>query len=296
MLAFKNYYPLFLLLIFFLLTACGEKTTQKEEKENPAIATLKSSMTLAANFDEGYDANFAAGDPKIYTGPAYDSLDAPVAGMINTEVALLEAKGKSGNALQFKSKTKPVIFYKSEKNIAYSQENWSGTVSLWLSLNPEEDLAPGYTDPIQITDQGYDDAAIWVDFSNKNPRSFRMGVYGDVDVWNPDNIGPDENPAFNSRLLPATDRPFTRESWTHVAVSFSGLNTETGKAEFFINGKSQGSREISEPYTWELAKSRIFLGLNFVGLMDEVSIYNKALSADEIKALYELPGGLTDLL
>ncbi|MEO1215704.1 MAG: LamG domain-containing protein [Bacteroidota bacterium] len=296
MLAFKNYYPIFSLLILLLLPACGESTTQKEEKDDPAIANLKSSMTLAANFDQGYDANFAAGDPKVYTGPAYDSLDAPTAGMTSSEIALLEGKGKSGNALQFKSKAKPVIFYKSEKNIAYSKENWSGTVSLWLSLNPEEDLAPGYTDPIQITDQGYDDAAIWVDFSNKNPRSFRMGVYGDVDVWNPDNIGPDENPAFNSRLLPATDRPFTRESWTHVAVSFSRLNTQNGRAEFFINGKSQGTRDITEPYTWELEKSRIFLGLNFVGLMDEVSIYNKALTADEIKSLYELPGGLTDLL
>lgn len=278
------------------LAPVGTVASYVEEKRSNDVAQLKASLRLAATFDQGYHADMAKGDAQMYGTASYDPQGDGIASMIPEEVTLAKEKGRFGHALEFKRKGKASIFYQSQDNMTYSQTNWSGTISLWLSLDPETDLAPGYTDPIQITDAGYDDAAFWVDFSNKNPRSFRMGVYGDVTVWNPQKIGPDENPAFNNRLLPASDRPFARGKWTHVVVSFSGLNSEKGQATFYINGKSQGSREITEPFTWELDKSKIFLGLSYVGLMDEVAIFDQALSAEEVQSLYLLPEGLNSLI
>lgn len=278
------------------LAPVGTIASYVEDKRSNDVAQLKESLRLAATFDQGYHADMATGDAHMYGAASYDPQGEGTASMIPEEVSLAPARGVFGQALEFKRKGKPSIFFQSKDNIAYSNSNWNGTISLWLSLDPETDLAPGYTDPIQITDAGYNDAAFWVDFSNKNPRSFRMGVYGDVSVWNPKKIGPDENPAFNNRLLPATDRPFKRGRWTHVAVSFSGINSKKGQATFYINGKSQGSREITEPFTWELDKSKIYLGLNFIGLMDEVAIFDKALSAEEIQSLYLLPEGLNSLI
>lgn len=278
------------------LATVGEIATYVDQQRNTLQKELKDALTLASTFDQGSDADFARGNDRIYTAPAYDETDKAVPGLFSVDVALAAQRGLYGNALQFTQKGKQVIFYQSPNNITYDENDWSGTISLWLSLNPEEDLAPGYTDPIQITDSGYDDAGFWVDFSNKNPRSFRMGLYGDVKVWNPKKLGPDENPAFNDRLLPAKDRPFSRETWTHVLISFSGINSGKGTASFYMNGIHQGDREITEPFTWDLAKSRIFLGLNFIGLMDEVALFDRALNKNEVKALYELPGGLNTLL
>ena len=278
------------------LGTVGEVAAYVKEQRAKQVANLQEAMTFCSTFDEGYRADFAQGDPRIYGAPAYDKAEQRMANAVPEEVALAHNRGRFGHALEFKRKGKPVIFYQSKDNITYSQSNWNGTISLWLSLDPETDLAPGYTDPIQITDAGYDDAAFWVDFSNKNPRSFRMGVYGDVKVWNPKKIGPDDNPAFQKRLLPATDPPFSRGRWTHIVVTFSGINSENGTANFYINGKHQGSREITEPFTWELEQSKIFLGVNYIGLMDEVALFNRALTAEEVTQLYQLPEGIQMLI
>lgn len=257
---------------------------------------LQESLVFCSTFDNGFDADFSNGDQKIYTAPAYDKRDQAKPGMTVPDIQMVKGNGlHGGNALQFKKKTKEVIFYQSAKNISYSETNWEGTISLWLKLNPEADLAPGYTDPIQITDVGYNDAAFWVDFSNKNPRDFRMGVYGDLAVWNPDNIPPDDNPAFQNRLLPAKDRPFSRAEWTHVLFTFSGLNTPDGAARFYMDGKYQGTRHITEPFTWDLPKSKIFVGLNYVGMLDEIAIFDKALSKEEVELFYQLPKGAKEL-
>ena len=257
---------------------------------------LSDALTFAATFDQSNDANFAMGDSRIFTVQASGQEKTARPGLLNPDVKVAKHQGLHGHALAFTKKSKPAIFYPSKGNIHYDTEDWSGAISLWLSLDPEKDLEPGYVDPIQITDAGYNDAAIWVDFSDKNPRSFRMGIFGDLKVWNPDNIGPDENPAFQERLLTATNRPFGTGTWTHIVISFSNLNTEDGLATFYVNGKFQGTRGITEPFTWDLEKSKIFLGLNYVGLMDEVAIFNRALEGDEVNELYKLPGGIAELL
>jgi len=257
---------------------------------------LKEALTFHVSFDYGYAADFSKGNGEIYTAPAYDNLVDSEKGMNRLDVTLADGKGRFGGALDFKKKGKAVLYYKSEDNISYNRDSWSGTVSIWLQLDPEKDLEPGYCDPIQITDVGYNDAALWVDFTNKNPRSFRMGVFGDLEVWNPKNISPDENPDFNNRLIVAGDRPFSRQNWTHVVISYTNLGSEDAKADFYVNGKLQGTQEdIPEPFTWDLDKSKIFIGLNYVGLIDEVAIFDRGLSEEEVRVLYGLSEGVGEL-
>ena len=268
----------------------------KKERKRQA-KELKKSLSFCSTFDHGTDADYAKGDAKMYGAMKYAPGESGIANMMPAEVGIANGKGHFGNALEFKRKGKPTVYYASANNIPYDKTNWNGTISLWLSLDPAKDLAPGFTDPIQITDSGYDDAGLWVDFTKENPRSFRMGIFGDVKVWNPEKKKPDANPAFDNRLVLAKEPPFSRGRWTHVVISYTGLNSSNGKADFYINGQLQGtSQNIKEPFTWDYDKSKIFLGLNFIGLMDEVSIFNRALSADEVNMLYQLPEGLNSIL
>lgn len=266
-----------------------------KETRRKQAKVLAESLTFCTTFDQGYEADFARGESSIYGAKNYESTKLATKGAVSAAIRLNES-GLFGNALEFKRKVSDVIFYKAQDNVLYDPKNWNGTISFWLKVDPNVDLAPGYTDPVQITDMNYNDAAIWADFSDKNPRSFRMGVFGDLTVWNPDDIGPDKNPDFNNRLVPAEDLPFAKDKWTHVAISFSGLNSDAGTASFYINGELQGSRNIPEPFTLATEENRIFLGLNFVGLMDEVSIFDQSLNADEIKVLYNLAEGIQSVL
>ena len=282
----------------FLFACTSSDTSGQAEEESIAQHTeaLKAALMFAATFDHGASADVFLGDDQLYMAPSYEALDSSTVFEEIDGISIHQSKGKSGNALVFERKMKPVVYFQAARNAGYSSTDWEGTISLWLSLDPEEDLEAGYTDPIQITDAGYNDAALWVDFSDKNPRTFRMGVYGDLAIWNPENISPDEYEPFNERLLTANDRPFSNETWTHVAICFSGLNSGAGKAVFYINGQLQGERDIPEAFSWEEEKAKIFLGLNYVGKMDEISLFDKALGQEEVIGLFQLTAGLKELM
>ncbi|WPP52694.1 LamG-like jellyroll fold domain-containing protein [Catalinimonas niigatensis] len=259
--------------------------------------SLKEALTFYASFDEKTDADFAKGDARIYTADEYDQLPKGKKGLKSKYIQRISDQGVIGGALNFKQKNDHVVFFKAADNLVYSAQDWSGTVSFWLQLDPNQDLEPGYCDPIQITDEGYDDASFWVDFSDKNPRNFRLGVFGDAAVWNPGGGEGGDHPDFLKRLVPAKSVPFSREQWTHVVMRFSHLNTAGGSAQLYLNGKLQGTQQnIKEPFSWELERATIRLGISYVGLMDELAIFNQALSEEEILALYQLKGGVKSIL
>lgn len=275
-----------------------EKTTTVTNKIDPNQISLKEALTFYASFDQGVDADFSLGDAHLYTVPNRKVMDSAKVGLHKPDITRQEGKGKYGYGLVFTERSKGYIYYPSEKNIVYSKKNWSGAISFWLSLDPATDLEPGYCDPIQITDVSYNDAAIWVDFTKENPRDFRLGFIGDRNVWNPKPEGPDnENPIFNKRLTGVKNPPFAKDQWTHILINFSHLNSDKGQASLYMNGKLQGTREnIDTPFTWDLDKSNIFLGLGYIGLMDELSIYNRNLTDKEIKTLYELENGVHTII
>jgi Concanavalin A-like lectin/glucanases superfamily len=262
---------------------------------NGAPQDLGAALTFHASFDNGPDADFGLGDKRIHTAPSYKNLEAAQVGLHNPAVAIV-AKGRFGSALEFKAKNTAAIFYPAEKNVDYKQSNWSGTVSFWLNLNPDEDLT-GFADPIQLTDKDYNDAALWVDFTgNDKPRHVRLGVFGDLKAWNPDNVRGQTNPAFLRHIVAVTTHPFARGTWTHVAFTFAGLNGQSGVAKFFLNGKLQGNTEpLPDPFTWDISRAKIRIGVNYAGLLDEVSIFNRALSESEVQTLFGLAAGVTNL-
>ena len=91
--------------------------------------------------------------------------------------------------------------------------------------------------------------------------------------------------------------PFASGKWTHVFINFNGLNTNNGTASLYLDGKLAGTRsEIVDPFTWEYEKSNILLGLGYIGLMDEVSIYNRPLTDEEIATLFQQKNHVKELL
>ena len=289
---------LFAVLLISTLSCKNEKKTEATHKVNPTHTALKEALSFYASYDNGVDADFALGDKHLYTVPKREARDSAQVGLHKPDITRKDGKGKYGAGLVFTERSKGYIYYPSKNNISYSQENWSGAISFWLSLDPAVDLEPGYCDPIQITDVGYNDAAFWVDFTKENPRDFRLGVIGDREVWNPNPVGPDnENPLFNALLPAVKNPPFGTGKWTHILINFSDLNTKNGGAALYMNGELRGSRsDIATPFTWELDKSNIYLGLSYIGLMDELSIYKRALTDEEITTLYGLENGVHTVL
>jgi len=290
---------IFIILGLALFSSCKQKkSAEAVPTKDPTNRDLKEALTFYASFDNSVDADFALGDARMYTVPNRRARDSAQIGLHKPDISREAGKGKYGAGLVFTERSRGNIYYPSEKNIAYNTEDWSGAISFWLRLDPGTDLEPGYCDPIQITDVSYNDAAIWVDFTKENPRDFRLGVIGDREVWNPNPEGPDnENPLFINRLTEVKNPPFGSAVWTHVLINFSNLNTENGQVSLYMNGELKGTRDsIDTPFTWDLALSNIYLGLGYIGLMDDLSIFNKKLTHTEINALYQLENGVQSLL
>ena len=71
----------------------------------------------------------------------------------------------------------------------------------------------------------------------------------------------------------------TSRDWTHAVWNFDGTS-----AEIFINGKKSGSYNRSFN---TITTGSFQIGPGWIGNIDDVRIYNRALSAEEVKALYD---------
>ncbi|WP_051669834.1 LamG domain-containing protein [Bryobacter aggregatus] len=245
-------------------------------------ADWKKAVLFRATFDASLDASIAKGDPKLYNAPSYQDLQPALAGLEGSGVEYAKGEGRKGDALRFPKKNTRAVFFKAGKNVSST----AGTVSFWLKLDPNQDLAPDYCDPLQITDRAYNDSAIWVDFTKDNPRQLRLGVFGALKAWNGTNPQPDRNPSFNTRLVSVKQPPFSRDRWTHIAITYQGLGSGRGAASLYLNGQLQGTMPpIEEIFGWDMDKATIRLGVNYIGLMDDVAVFNRPLTAKEVRDL-----------
>ncbi len=303
-----------LLLISGLLSACSSNENSKDVADVKGINSsvgdgkidqgdvraLGQALTFHASFDEGPDADLALGDSRIYSGKTVAGQQKPVSfepGLGNPPLAIAKGQGKFGDALDFTLENTHVVFYKAEKNVAYSTKGFSGTLSFWLKLDPQK-IPQTYTDPIQLTDKDYSNSAIWVDFTkNDIPSDFRLGIFGDQKVWDKKNLkGASEE--FFWRLLKIVKPPFSSDKWTHVVVSWEGINTgQIARGKLYFDGKLQGETgAITEPFVWDLPEATIRLGTGpFVGMFDDIAIFDRSPTDEEVKELYELKGGARDL-
>jgi hypothetical protein len=262
--------------------------------------SLRQALTFHASFDHGPEADFARGDRSLYRATSYDSRAAahpePAAGQATFLVA---GQGRWGGALRCDGKTAGVLFYQGARNTAYNATNWSGTVSFWLQVDPEKDLEPGFCDPLQVTPRAWNDAALFVEFEKRQSTVFRLGVYADYRVWNPEDRRWEDIPASNKPLLQVNDPPFEEGKWTHVVVVFEGFNTGQphGVARLYLDGQLAGSLAPRvQTFSWDERQSALMLGVGYTGLFDELSWFNRALTAPEIQFLYDLEDGVPSLL
>jgi hypothetical protein len=257
-------------------------------------AGLAAALTFHASFDHGPDADFALGDKQLYTIGGEGEL---IPGLGNPPLAIAPGQGRYGGALAFTQENSHVVVYKAAQNVSYTPGAFAGALSFWMNLDPAE--IPGqYCDPVQITDKDYSDACIWVDFTkNDTPSDFRLGVFGNRSEWDVKNLA-GQSQEFFWRLARVVEPPFAKGRWTHVVVSWDGLNnTQHGRARLYFNGVHQAATGvIRERFDWDVARTNIRLGTgHYVGMFDDIALFNRPLSPEEVGLIYRLERGVAEL-
>lgn len=267
----------------------------------PANDALRESLTLCASFDQGVNADYARGDAQLHgsMGRGKAHVVAPGLPATNT-IRIAKGAGKFDDALQFTRKTEALVFYKGPKNVDYRETNWSGTISFWLKLDPEKDLEPGYCDPLQLTAGNWANGVFFAEFSkDETPRHFRFAMRPLERIYNPKNLGWEAIPAAERPMVQIEKPPFSREQWTHVVFTWENANTgsKNGIGRLYLNGAPSGEfKDWDLTVKWNPEQMVLNLGAAYVGLFDDLAIFDRALSASEVKMVNAAPKGVRTLL
>lgn len=252
--------------------------------------TLRTALIFHASFDGTADAQLSRGDGKILTAESLARKQV-TPGLTRPAVSISKDQGKYGDCLRFTDKTKEVLFFAGTE-MPLATGAWSTTISFWMRLDPDKDLKPGYCDPLQVTQKAWNDAAIFVDFDKDLPRDFRLGVFSDLKAWNPENIPWEKWPVEKRPMVTVKKPPFTATNWTHVALTLDHINTDQSVSTLYLNGQPQGSLNQAVKFSWEPSQTAIMLGIEYIGDLDDLMIFKRALNAKEVQTLSKLTSSL----
>jgi hypothetical protein len=262
----------------------------------PAQDTLKSALVFHATFDSGLNADFSTGDPACVIKKG--KVLAPA--VFNEEVKLDPEGGKFGGCLHFPKKGATRPQFSGVKVLGYNDKSWSTTVSLWLCLTPDEDLEPGYCDPIQIVGDDGKKGFIFLEWSkDETPRFFRYAIRPLQEIWDPTNVGWGEIPFEKRPMVQVAKAPFSRDAWTHAVFTLDKVNEATAakpSGSLYLNGQLQGRIEGWDlRFAWDPAQVALVLGAAYVGRLDDMAVFNRALTDAEVQQLFALDGGVSRL-
>ena len=168
---------------------------------------------------------------------------------------------------------------------------------MWVNHDPDTQLKTGFCDPVQITQKGAGNGGIWFDFNDAKPnRNLRMGTFPAV----PEGRAPikESREAFSPMVW--VDKPgFKVGDWHHVALVWRNFDTSKNDASaaLYIDGKLMGEIKKDYPISmdWDLDKAGIYIAVSYIGLMDELALFNRALTPEEIGVLRSQPAVLAGL-
>jgi hypothetical protein len=263
--------------------------------------SLREALTLYASFDDGADADYAAGDKQLFGAATRAKIATAPPGLPEGDaIQWVKGEGRNGHALRYTKKSDAIVFFKGAKNFDYQSNNWSASISFWLKLDPDKDLQPGYCDPLQIAAGNWTNGVFFAEFSkDETPRFFRCALRPLFPIWNPKSVGWEAIPAKDRPMVQVSNPPFGRDRWTHVLFTFRNANThrKDGSGRLFLNGEPAGEfRDWELTLNWKPEQIQVSIGASYVGLFDELALFNRALDDNEVKTIYRQKNGLRSLI
>jgi hypothetical protein len=252
---------------------------------------LKKSLVFHASFDSKLDADFSKGDKACMMKKGKELVPC----VPNEEVKVVADAGKFGGCLHFPKKGATQPRFSGVNMLGYNDKSWNATVSVWLRLTPDQDLEPGYCDPVQIVGDDSKKGFIFMEWSkDETPRFFRYAIRPLFHIWNPTNVQWADIPFDKRPMVQVANAPFSRDKWTHAVFTINNVNDKAGKqsGSLYLNGRLQGRIEGWDlSFAWDPASVALVLGASYVGHLDDLAVFDRPLSDAEVEQLYKLEGG-----
>lgn len=258
---------------------------------------VRKAVTLYASFDDGPKADFGGGDLTLWSRTPDEKDKGKFIFDHGFDASVIKAaKGVAGPCLDV-VEVQPKngrLYFPAKGNIAFKKGGWGGSLSTWINTDPNKIIKSKFCDPVQITQKGANNGGIWYDFNDAKPRDMRMGMFPAIPEG---KTGiKEEDPA--APMVRMKDIGFKSGDWHHIVLTWQ--NFDTGKkdalATLYVDGKKIGDvKDYEIAMDWDIDKAGIYVALGYIGLMDELALFNRPLTADEVALLHKTPGLLQPL-
>src|SRR5262245_5736597 len=152
----------------FLVTSSGPAA-------EPDPDAIRKAVTFYASFDEEVRGDHGGGQLTADTrtnDPTVKGKSVVEKGHDAKVFRIVKGKGISGGALAAVDvlPNNGRIFFPAKGNLAFKQDGWGGSASVWCNTDPDKMLITKFCDPIQITQKGAGNGGLWFDFNDAKPR------------------------------------------------------------------------------------------------------------------------------
>lgn len=199
----------------------------------------------------------------------------------------MDVAGKINNALEFNGTDDLIDLGNNEVLQNFSEI----TLSLWVNFSGLDYV--GNTGNINSfivkgnVDQSPAHSGFWISYDNRNnDNSFGFTIFG--------NTGGGFGGGGNDFSDAEYDNTFTNGSWNLITITINS----SSQAKLYINGAQKGSTKQFTNLDLSNSILNAFIGTDDAasgffmdGLIDDVRIYNRALSASEVSTIYNSNSG-----
>lgn len=284
---------------YLTLLAYAETIRKVLPAGKATAAVLLKSASFYASFDDEVRGDFGGGDLSPATRFNHDTEKGKVVfqkGIDNKVFRIAGGKGIHGGALEATDvlPKNGRIFFPAKGNLAFKSGGWGGAVSVWINTDPNKLFKSKFCDPIQITQKGAHNGGIWFDFNDARPRDLRHGAFPAVAAGQ--SPLKEEDPNAPMVRVPMID--LKQGDWHHVVLSWK--NFDTGRPDaastLYIDGERIGDvKDRAIAMDWDLDKAGIYVAVGYIGLLDELAVFKRSLTPEEVQTLREQPGLLAPL-
>lgn len=179
-----------------------------------------------------------------------------------------ESKAGLGKAYQFSGDTDKGRGEGLELDV---KTNASFTISAWVNTEQKINFQPIFFSNVDA-DNYVTAGTNYNDFASGGIVNYKTKWF-----W----LDKNNNPSSTLQDLPV-------DTWTHIALTFD----DSGNAALYYNGEALSRQNITDYKSGTYKDMPVYLGINwwnesFKGLMDEVYIYNRALTAADVAKLHK---------
>lgn len=242
------------LVLSCLFWGCGQ-LDQNGMGGAEALDSMAASMAFYASYEDGMDGAFARDDRRVYSAPSYEALAQRGPWYWGEDVQIAYDSGIAGHALSFSGGLDQALFYTAEGNTPWAT---GGAISLWV--RPIEMVGS----PVSVA-ESESRLALSVEFVEES-STIAASVLGGTGQ--------------------AASSLASEGQWKHLVISFSGAGAV---AQIYVDGEEVTSFASDTAVSWEPMGSTIRLGVNYVGLIDELATFDRALTPDEVRLLQRTP-------